>query len=103
MARVAMRANPELGKDAPALTQAIVSITCRDGRKLRRAANGARGYPANPASEDELKTKFMTCAQKAVSPDAAETLYRQLRAMESIDVRQLANQNLTADDTDLAD
>src|SRR5947209_6494214 len=83
MARVAMRANPELGKDAPALTQAIVSITCRDGRKLRRAANGARGYPANPASEDELKTKFMTCAQKAVSPDAAETLYRQLRAMES--------------------
>lgn len=92
MMRVTMKANPELGKEAPALTQVVVNITCRDGRKLQRAANGARGYPANPASEEELKVKFKTCAERAIPPTTAETIYERLNSMKSIaDIRQLTN------------
>src|SRR5947209_3885309 len=92
MARVVMKTNPALGKDAPALTQVMVSITCRDGRKLQRAANNARGYPENPASEEELKTKFITCAQRAITLTAAEIVYEQLRNFESIaNLNQLAS------------
>ena len=90
MTRVTMKANHELGKDAPALTQALINISCRDGRKMQRAAKGARGYPANPASEEELRNKFMTCAQRAISASAAEGLYQQICTLESIaDIRQI--------------
>ena len=89
-ARVVMRANPELGKGVPALTQAVVTIACRDGRQLSRAANGARGYPANPASEAELKTKFMTCAQRAIPASSAESAYECLQNMDTVaDIRSL--------------
>lgn len=92
MTRVAMKVNPDLGKDAPALTQVIVTIRCHDGRRLQRAANGARGYPANPASAEELRTKFMTCAQRARSALSAEELYLQLCTMERVaDITHLAS------------
>lgn len=92
LSRVAMRANPEIGQNVPALTQAVITITCRDGRQLTRAANGARGYPANPASEAELKTKFLTCAQRAIPAPAAESGYECLQRMETItDVRELSS------------
>src|SRR5437764_5613052 len=92
MARVAMRANPEIGKGVPALTQAVVTIACRDGRRLSRAVNGAHGYPANPASQAELKTKFMTCAQRAIPLSAAESAYECLQKMDTVaDIRSLTN------------
>jgi 2-methylcitrate dehydratase PrpD len=89
--RVTMRVDPTLDAAAPSLTQARVTVRLRDGRTLTASANGARGYPERPASDEELATKFIACATQTLSaPQAADAL-TQLRAIESIaDVRTLA-------------
>src|SRR5258708_20834190 len=71
--RVGMRVNEELGENAPALTEAVVTIHLRDGRQLTRRATDARGYPERPASAGELETKFRTCARRAISAAAMES------------------------------
>jgi hypothetical protein len=73
-----------LDASAPALTQARVTVTFRDGRSVSRAANGARGYPAQPASAEELGQKFMNCATRAISKDAAERALERLRGIENL-------------------
>jgi 2-methylcitrate dehydratase PrpD len=88
--RVAMTVDPSLGVDRPALTQARVQISLRDGRVLSAAANGARGYPENPASEQELGTKFLSCAHRSISEDSAAMALEHLQRFERLqDVRAL--------------
>jgi 2-methylcitrate dehydratase PrpD len=88
--RVTMRVDPTLDPTAPSLTQARVTVRLRDGRVLTALANGARGYPDRPASDDELATKFTACATTALSGSAAADALVQLRAIESVeDIRTL--------------
>ena len=82
--RIVMKVNEELGKNAPALTQAIVTIHLRDGRQLTRRADGARGYPEHPASAAELETKFRTCARRAISEAATESALDGLRKFSEL-------------------
>ena len=85
-----MRVDPTLDPAAPSLTQARVTVRLRDGRVLTALANGARGYPDRPASDDELATKFIACATAALSAAAAADALTRLRAIESIaDIRTL--------------
>jgi 2-methylcitrate dehydratase PrpD len=89
-ARVAMRVDPSLDASAPSLTQARVSIRLRDGRVLTASANGARGYPQCPASDDELATKFLSCAARVMAEPQANGALAALRAIDhSEDVREL--------------
>jgi 2-methylcitrate dehydratase PrpD len=89
--RITMHANPSLGKDAPALTQAIVKIRLRDGRSLTRHANGARGYPDRPASAEELDRKFFSCGQRALPLVRLQAALDCLQKFETLaDVQQLA-------------
>jgi 2-methylcitrate dehydratase PrpD len=91
MARVAMRVDPALDHGAPPLTHARVHITLRDGRVLSREAQGARGYPDQPASDEELKEKFMACACRALTESAAKRALGLLRGIDELDdVRTLA-------------
>jgi hypothetical protein len=57
---------------------------------LTASGKGARGYPERPASDDELATKFTSCATKSLSaPQAAQALVA-LRDVESMsDIRTL--------------
>jgi 2-methylcitrate dehydratase PrpD len=88
--RITMRVDPTLDATAASLTQARVTVRLRDGRVLTAMANGARGYPERPASDQELATKFTACATTALSASAASDVLEQLRAIESIaDVRTL--------------
>ena len=48
MPRVTMRVDPEVGKGAPALTEARVRVHLKNGRTLSQDAHGARGYPERP-------------------------------------------------------
>jgi 2-methylcitrate dehydratase PrpD len=90
MPRVAMRVDPSLEGRGAALTQARVTLTLRDGRVLTQDANGARGYPAQPASDRELDAKFLACAQRTLPLRAAEGALASLRAIEQLgDVRTL--------------
>jgi 2-methylcitrate dehydratase PrpD len=88
--RVTMRVDPTLDASAPSLTQARVSVRLRDGRVLSASANGARGYPEHPASDDELAGKFLASAKATVSEPAATRLLTALRDLDSVaDVRTL--------------
>jgi 2-methylcitrate dehydratase PrpD len=88
MSRVAMRVDPSLeGRGAP-LTQARVTIALRDGRVLAQQADGARGYPAHPASDEELDAKFLACASTALAADQRAEILRQLHRLDEVeDVR----------------
>jgi 2-methylcitrate dehydratase PrpD len=91
MRHVSMHMDPGLGAGAPPLTQARVRVTLRDGRTLTRQANGARGYPVNPATDAELDAKFLSCAARVLPADRAATLLGQLRGLERIpDARSMA-------------
>jgi 2-methylcitrate dehydratase PrpD len=85
MRRVTMRVDSAFDGVAPALTQARVNIRLRDGRVLTQRADGARGYPAQPASDDELDAKFMACARRALSETSAVYALGLLRSVEEID------------------
>jgi 2-methylcitrate dehydratase PrpD len=90
MRRVTMRVDPTLDGIGPALTQARVSVRLRDGRALTQYANGARGYPARPATDDELDAKFLQCARRALPEAVCQRALETLRAFERLtDIRQL--------------
>ena len=82
-ARVTMRIDPTLDAAAPPLTQARVAITLQNGRTITAAANGARGYPDRPASDEEIGAKFVSCATRAMSEAQAMHLLTVLRAVEA--------------------
>ena len=89
-ARVTMRIDPTLDASAPPLTQARVTVRLRDGRVLTACANGARGYHDRPPSDDELATKFMSCATQAMADAQAAEALAALREIESVsDVRNV--------------
>jgi 2-methylcitrate dehydratase PrpD len=90
MPRVAMRVDPSLDGSGPPLTQARIAITLRSGRVLTQHAWGARGYPSQPASDEELDAKFLACAQRALPEAAAGRALALLRTIETLgDIRAL--------------
>ena len=90
MPRVVMRVDAALDGIAPPLTQARVTIRLCDGRSVSQAADGARGYPERPASDEELGAKFMACARRSISETAAGRALAMLRDIEKLDdVRML--------------
>jgi 2-methylcitrate dehydratase PrpD len=92
MPRVTMRVDPALGISAPPLTQSRLRLRLHDGRTLTADANGARGYPANPASDAELDEKFLACARRALPADAAARALQFLRRLDELaDLRQLSH------------
>ena len=84
LASVRMRANPEFDATAP-LSHARVTVRLRDGRVLTRAAEGARGYPARPAPEGQLRAKFVECATRALPNEAAGAAWNVLGRFDDLD------------------
>jgi 2-methylcitrate dehydratase PrpD len=88
MPRVVLRANEAFDRAAP-LSQARVTVRLRDGNVLSQAADGARGYPGR-LSDEELATKFASCATRTLSEPAANSAWAALRDLDKIDdVRDL--------------
>jgi 2-methylcitrate dehydratase PrpD len=87
-ARVKMRVDPSLDASARSLTQARVTVRMRDGRVLTASADGARGYPEQPPSDDELASKFLACATLTLTAPRAQDALASLREIErAADVR----------------
>ena len=84
MPRVAMRVDAAIGVGKPALTEARVHVRLKDGRAFAQDAHGARGYPANPATQDQLDAKFLACARTVLSEPAAASLLQRLRGLETM-------------------
>ena len=88
--RIAMSVDSTLRTDAPALTQARVTMQLRDGRTLNAYADGARGYPARPATAQELAEKFRACAGRVLDPGRTEATILMLRSLDQLaDTRTL--------------
>jgi len=88
--RVSMHVDPSLDPGAPPLTQSRVTVRLRDGRALAAFAKGARGYPEQPASDDELAAKFASCAASALPAAAVREALSALRHIERAgDIRGL--------------
>jgi 2-methylcitrate dehydratase PrpD len=84
MQRVSMRVNPEFDTTPP-LSHTRVTIRLRDGRRLEQTASGARGYPARPAPEEQLRAKFSECARRVLSPSAADRAWEALGRIDYSD------------------
>ncbi|HTG74523.1 MAG TPA: MmgE/PrpD family protein [Terriglobia bacterium] len=82
MPAVKLRTNSSFDAAAP-LSQANVTVRLKDGRVVEERADGARGYPGR-LSAKELATKFMACARRSLTEDAAERALAAVRSMESI-------------------
>ena len=83
--RVTMQVDTTLDATAPSLTQARVTVRLRDGRVLTAIANGARGYPERPASDEELATKFIGCATAALPASRAARVLAMLHDFERLE------------------
>jgi 2-methylcitrate dehydratase PrpD len=79
--RISLRANPAFDAAAP-LSQARVTVRLLDGRSLTERADGARGYPGR-LTGDELAAKFLGCAERSLSHEAADRALAALRAIDS--------------------
>jgi len=82
--RVTMRVDSSLDAAAPPLTQARLTVRLTDGRTLAASASGARGYPANPASDQELADKFVACAGRAMGGDRARAALDAVRGIDAM-------------------
>lgn len=91
MSKVTMRVDPAFDREAP-LSHTRVTVRLRGGRVVTASADGARGYPARPASDDELAAKFIACARRSLPPEAATRAWAALADVEHIaDVSTLAD------------
>ena len=88
--RVTMRVDETLDSSAPPLTQARVSVTLKNGKRLVADANGARGYPERPATDDQLKTKFKSCATRVMSSVQASEALTALRSLDTVSVSDVS-------------
>jgi 2-methylcitrate dehydratase PrpD len=91
MPKVSMRVHAAFDAEAP-LSHARVTVRLRGGRVVTHAANGARGYPALPASEEQLAAKFSECASRSLAPPAADRAWSMLT-----DIGRLVNLSALAD------
>ena len=88
--RVTMRVDRAFDREAP-LSHARVTVRLRDGRVVTGSADGARGYPARPASDEELAEKFRTCARRSLPVDSVARVWHALTDVDRIgDVSTLA-------------
>lgn len=86
--RVTLRANAAFDAFAP-LSQARVTVRLTDGRTFTQAADGARGYPGR-LTDDELATKFASCAAATLTAAGAAAAWPSLRHIASVkNVRDL--------------
>jgi 2-methylcitrate dehydratase PrpD len=68
-----------------------VTITLRDGRRLQRRVDQAKGQPKNPLTDAELTGKFRDCAARALPAAQVDALLASLSALEQVrDVSELA-------------
>src|SRR5262249_18263333 len=88
--RVTMRVDDSLDASAPALTQARVKVRLKNGTTLTAYANGARGYPERPATDDQLKTKFTSCATRVMSSVQAAEALTALRNLAAVSVSDVS-------------
>jgi 2-methylcitrate dehydratase PrpD len=63
---------------------AHVTVTTRDGRTFDHFNGFARGTTARPLSDDEIASKFVSCAAAPIGKEGADALLDKLRSLEML-------------------
>jgi 2-methylcitrate dehydratase PrpD len=79
--RVAMVDDPRVRDHAE--MGSVVTVTLKNGAVLAQQVMIASGKPEKWFTPERLRTKFMDCAKRAVTPETAGRLYDALRALET--------------------
>ena len=95
MPKIKMRANAGFDTTPP-LSHTTVTVRRRDGRVLERSSNGARGYPARPASDAQLAAKFSECARRVLPPAVADEAWAMLSAIEGVEQMSVLTELLSS-------
>jgi len=74
MRRVKVTVDPELDAQYPAGRPSVVEITARDGRRFTERRDMPRGDADNPATADELRSKFLELTGPVLGPERAADL-----------------------------
>lgn len=73
---------PELG--------ATVEVVLKDGRRSEQHQRAPRGFPENPASDEDLRLKFRSLVDGLIPPQRARQIMRTVDALEELqDVSEL--------------
>jgi 2-methylcitrate dehydratase PrpD len=62
----------------------VVKVTCASGRTVERMVPLAKGKPERWMSQEELKAKFMDCAQEVLSKKKATSAFEALQEIQKI-------------------
>jgi 2-methylcitrate dehydratase len=88
--RVEMHLDENLKKTDPGGRPCRVTVHLKNGQKLVREAQHAKGGPEFPMTEEELRGKFTECAREALSESAAAKALEMIEGLEKVDnVRSL--------------
>jgi len=81
--KVRVESDPELDRLFPDFYASRIEIATRDGRRLARRNDIARGYPETPMSAAELEAKFRALAGSVCPPARVEALAAALDGLPS--------------------
>ncbi|MFC3337795.1 MmgE/PrpD family protein [Paracandidimonas soli] len=80
-----IRTDPELampGSAGEAPHRIHLTVHLKDGRKIDQRMEHPLGHPKNPVGQDTLRRKFDACVKDVLGEDKADSLWRQLSALE---------------------
>lgn len=78
------------GENGSSWGETRLRITLNDGKTLSTARSYARGYPQDPATWDDVKGKFLECADGVLNEGTSAEVIGMVRDLESLsDVRRL--------------
>lgn len=84
MERVHVHVDPEIEALGYNEIRMTVGITLKDGRILTGRADMAKGHPRNPMSRDDLRGKFMECAELVMPREQASSALEHLWAVREL-------------------
>ncbi len=79
--RVTVIRDDELDREFPARYASVIEVTTRDGRRLSRRNDIARGYPETPMSAEERTVKYQRLAGAIASPARVAELKRTIAGL----------------------
>ncbi len=77
--------DPELEKLYPACWAAIIEVKLKDGRVIEERTDYPRGDPENPASDEEIRDKFVQLTKLVWSSDKVNRTLELLKVLEQLD------------------
>ncbi|MBV6306927.1 MmgE/PrpD family protein [Candidimonas humi] len=83
IARLCRQLELRSATDLPTAWSARIAIELRDGRRLQAQAEGFKGMPGTPLSDDELEHRFLLLTHSALGAEPAAGWYARLAKLEA--------------------